>query len=209
MENCKVEIISDNYCQSVYLTIDGVKKAIYETDSVSSEQYCNYFIDNNYIVIYTTRVVDEDDPYFMTEFRNIKAVYDLRTNELLNLENETKSRIADMYLTSRPFTFDVVLSLLTGKMFTYDKNMVNYFRNYLTSYNEDVSLEEIKNYILKCYPRLNEFMNIKSYLLNERKIIDVFGQGYLSFYAMRQDIKLVDNIERNKTGNFDKKYNLK
>ena len=99
--------------------------------------------------------------------------------------------------------------ILTGKMFTYVKNMVNYFRNYLTSYNEDISLEEIRNYILKCYPRLNEFMNIKSYLLNERKIIDVFGQGYLSFYAMRQDIKLVDNIERNKTGNFDKKYNLK
>jgi hypothetical protein len=205
MEN-DIKIINKGYSQEVVLTLDGISKVIYKLENVDTDYYCNFIRDGNYIIIFTSRVVDEEDPAYMTRFNKITAVYDLSTNETLELTEDTLYRIHDMYLTKTYFSIEIVLSLLTGRYFTLDKPKVAYFKNYITSFNENITDEEIRKYIISCYPELANFQNIKSLLLNRRKINDVLHQDRLSFRPIKQDIKEYSNFYEEKNKQFRKKY---
>jgi len=184
-----IEIVENNGKQEIVLTIDGISKTIYELDSYSDEHYCNFIEDGKYIIVFETRVVDSDDPYYKTSFRHAKAVYDLENNELLDLNEETKNRLYGMYLAKRCYSLKVVLTLLTGNNLTIDKDAVNEFYQYLTGNNDDITIDEVRNYILTCYPLLASFKDIKSYRLNKKKIEEAFNQKYLTFHSMKQDLR--------------------
>ena len=205
MEN-DIKIINKGFNQEIVLTLDGISKVIYNLENVDTDYYCNFIRDGNYIIIFTIRVVDSEDPAYMTKFNKVREVYDLEANETLNLSEDTLYRINDMYLTKSYFSIEVVLSLLTGRYFTSDKPKVAYFKNFITSFNENISNEEIKKYIIKCYPELTQFQNIKSLLLNRRKIIDVIKSNRLSFSPIKQDIKEFSSYYEERDKEFRKKY---
>jgi len=205
MEN-DIKIINNDYSQQIVLTQDGISKIIYQLSNVDANYYCNFKRDGNYIIIFTTRVVDDEDPIYMTKFNKIVSVYDLSINETLELTEDTLYRIHDMYLTKNYFSIEVVLSMLTGHYFTSDKPQVAYFRNYITSFNENITDDEIKNYIISCYPELANFKNIRSLLLNRRKINDALHQDRLSFRPIKQDIKTYSRFYEEKDKQFRKRY---
>lgn len=197
-----IKLINNIYSQDVVLTIDGISKVIYHHENSDSEYYCNFILDGNYIIVYTTRIVDYEDPAFMTKFKNAKLVYDLSTNETLNLSDDVLYRITDMYLMKKVFSIEVVLSLLTGHCFVNDKTQINYFRNYITNFNENITDEEIRSYLIECYPFLADLKNIKVLFLNRRKI----KSNSLSFHSMKQDIKEYNNYYAERDKQFRKKY---
>ena len=206
--NKRIKIKNVNNRQEVSINIDGVDYLIFSLDDPSMDNYCGYIYDENYLLICQARIVDPDDLYNRHKLISVREVFDIKSNQLLDLDQETKYRLYDMYVSQKYFTIDVVISLLTNHNFCHDEAKIQYLYNFLSSFNENITYEDIQNYIMNCYPELASFKNIKSLLLNKNKIVNQVGYN-IPFKAMKQDIQLLDSYIREKNDLFVKKYGVR
>lgn len=194
--NIKVEIINNS--QNIIVEKNGIEKTIYTLENANKNHFCNYVQDNNYLIIYHDRRDQEGYHYMDTRF-----VYDLDKDEELDLIHSTYNRLNNMYVKSTTFNIHVIMSYLLN-IVSFNKE-TKYFHDFMTSYNPLITKEEVKKEVIRQYPLIEKYLNPMIYIFNKKRIENEFRGGFLSLFAIKQDIKELDCLERMKKKDFDKK----
>ncbi len=194
--NIKVEII--NNTQNIIIEKDGIQKTIYTLENGSNRHFCGYVLDKNYIIIYHDRKDQEGYHY-----KDVRFVYDINKDDEVELAQGTYSKITNMYVKSKTFNIHTIMSYLLNN-FSFN-NETKYFHDYMTSYNPSITKEEVKKEVIRQYPLIEKYLNPMIYIFNKKRIEIDFKGGFIPLFAIKQDIKELDRLERVKKQNFDKK----
>ncbi len=197
MLNIKVEI-KDN-TQNIIIEKDGIEKTIYSLENANKNHFCGYVQDNQYIIIYNDRKDNEGYRY-----KDVRCVYDTNNDEELKLTHSTYHRLTNMYVKTTTFNIHVIMSYLLN-IVSFDNNNIRYFHEFMSSYNPLITKDEIKREVIRQYPIIEKYLNPMIYIFNKKRIEIDFKGGFIPLFAIKQDIKELDRLERVKKQNFDKK----
>ena len=176
-----------------FLTNEESRSYIYfcslERDSKRGE---NLRMNEHYVIKYSEE--------FATQDIKIEKAYDIESEEILDLSNEKLHEgIKNMFFETREFHTSTVLQAINEKeLEIVDDGEVEEFISYLTMENDDISNEEIKDYILSCYPKLRAYSN---YLqeISVSKYNDVINQLGDTMIFKRMPQRLTHLYEKGKT----------
>lgn len=186
-DNLKLEIIKEG-CEK---TLNFYRKSI-NIESLSftlgSSLYRDFKYDSNYFIIYSK--------YFnRPASANIEFLYDINNDKKIYLDEYISLDliIKYMFIYTRDFDIETVLSVINKnnlKMATNEKieNMINYLR----SNNENITRDEVVNYILKQYSGLSRYTNLPENIsvIEYKKLMEEFYYKKLSFHRMPQTLDL-------------------
>lgn len=133
---------------------------------------------------------------------DVVAGYDLTNNKLLDCSDyNTMNSLYRNLVEVRRCRFDVIASILTGRLVINDINRLFRFMSFILDRSIDDSnykeyMKITRDYVLEKYPKLNELdiSNIK----NIDEYSKEFGINYFHFNKMDEDIKDLKYVE-NKT----------
>lgn len=132
---------------------------------------------------------------------NIEAAYNIKNKSTVNLENKkTKVLLEYMFVSKRGFDIATVLSFINNRdLGITEKDEVEDFIYCLTSGNKDITYNEILDYVLKAYPELTKYMNIKEKMsvIEYREIVEEFDTNILRFHIMPQVVEELPNCQMN------------
>lgn len=129
----------------------------------------------------------------------IKSVYSIKDKEKVcfNNDNNLRDLFDHIYVKSESFPLPFVLELINdcGLGIISIENLNDSIIEYLTNGNTNVSFDDVKEYVLTCYPKLKKYTNLSSSfsIYDYYKIEEELKQNKLSFYKMPQ---LVEKNER-------------
>ena len=194
-----INLITNNNKQEIVIEKDGIKKTIYFLNNVNQNHYCNYVVDNNYVIIYHDRRDQE-----CYHYQDVRCVYDINTDEMLDLTQSTYHRLTNMYVKSKSFNIHTIMAYLLN-IVTFNNKEVKYFHDFMSSYNPLITKEDIKKEVIKQYPKIEKYLNPMIYIFNKSRIETELKGGFIPLFAIKQDIRQLDYLERQKRQDFDKK----
>ena len=116
-----------------------------------------YKANDYYLIIYSC------DFLGISSLPIIEAAYDLQKDEVLDIVNNYKLQYAleDMFLYSQIFNKDIYLQAINDEFLgIVSEESINDFYNYLKGGNDNITNEEVKNYILSNNPNLIKYTNL-------------------------------------------------
>lgn len=189
-----VKIEKTNRKATVYICENGNKKLLAQ---VKTGDYVWAYVtgDNNYVVVYSRGCMINQIPL------NIEAAYNIKNKSTVNLENKkVKVLLEYMFISKRSFDIATVLSFINNRdLGVCEEDEVDDFIYYLTSGNKDITYNEILDYVLKIYPELTKYMNIKEKMsvIEYREIVEEFDTNILRFQIMPQIVEELPNCQMN------------
>ena len=186
--NKEISIIKDKKRKRTIISLvkDGNETVL--SDLKTDEFFwSNILYDENYIIVYSRGCMVNQIPL------TIECAYNIKTDTILNTKENMKLNLELQYMFMEKYAFDlgVVLEVIN------DNNLgiayldeIEHIKLYLTNGNENITDSEIKEYILKCYPMLSEYTNLKANLtvLEYRDIEEKLDRRYISLHKMPQII---------------------
>jgi len=149
--------------------------------------YRKFAYDENYLVVLFKF-------YDTKNFAHTVAAYNIKEKRLLDLENnENLSDELDyMYAQKESFPLTFVLELINDEELGLKtkEELEDSIIYYLTNGNENITLEEIKQYIFNCYPKLKKYTNLSiPFAVSDYQcILEEFNKYELEFHKMPQII---------------------
>lgn len=162
------------------------KKTTLLDNEYNSKTTRSFKYDENYVVILSK--------YTYSDYAYVEAAYSIKEKELLFLDDYELSYNLDyMYALKEDFSLGYILELINDNYLGfYDDNVLeDSIIFYLTSGNFNITKEEVRKYVLECYPKLKKYTNLPCNL-NAKDysfIIDEIGKITLSFYKMPQTLE--------------------
>ena len=151
-------VINENI-QEIKIEKDGIEKTIHTLTNYNKNHFCGYIVDKNYIFIFHDRRDQEGYHYV-----DVRSVYDINKDEELDLAQGTYAKLANMYIKKTSFSIDIVMSYLLNTA-CLDLKRRRYFYDYMSSYNPNVTKEEIKNEVIRQYPIIEKYLSPMIYIL--------------------------------------------
>jgi len=121
----------------------------------------------------------------------VEAVYDMTNKKVILVTKKNKAIFEYMCVVKKGIYTSVILEFLNDdKLEIAEEEEVEDFVRYITAGNEKITKDEIKSYILKEYPYLEEYMNFENPLSVKqyRKIMDELDE-ILRFHIMPNHLK--------------------
>lgn len=154
-------------------------------DKRTSEGFsCDVVCDDNYVVVYSKGSMMNQIPLI------VECAYSINSDAILNTKKNKKlaKDLEMMLISKRLFDIFTVVSVLdkSDLKSEYLDVETDYFIEYLTNGNNNISREEIISYILRSYPDLVDYLN-----LSVTDLCNKVGDSKLrclSFYKMPQII---------------------
>lgn len=173
--------------------IRGDKKTILTNIKVNDYFWSKFVFDENYIVVYSRGCMVNNIPL------NIEAAYDIKEKRVLDLSNKKIKIILEyMFISRRGFYLTDVLTFINKEdLKILDEESKGDLKRILTSGNSKISDEEVIKYILKEYPVLKKYRNLKGPLnvIEYKKIEDAIGQNFFKFHLMPQSLKFIEQLD--------------
>lgn len=137
---------------------------------------CNLVYNKNYVVVYSRGTMINQIPL------NIEAVYSVKEDKFLNMNNKwLKVLFEYMFISRCSFDLAQVLTAINdNKLGLVEEEKENELIDYLTYKSEKVDKQDVKKYILACYPELKAYTNLSGPMtvIEYKKIddgIDIYG----------------------------------
>lgn len=173
--------------------IRGDKKTILTNIKVNDYFWSKFIFDENYIVVYSRGCIANNIPL------NIEAAYDIKENRMLDLSDKKLKVILEyMFISRRGFYLTDVLTFINkDDLKILDEESKGNLKRVLTSGNSKISDEEVIKYILREYPVLKKYRNLKGPLnvIEYKKIEDAIGQTIFKFHLMPQSLKFIEQLD--------------
>lgn len=143
--------------------------------------------DENYIIIYSRGCMVNQIPL------KIESAYNIKTDTILDVQKDKKlaTELDYMLISKQGFDIGTTLSVInSSNLEVADNKDVENMIKYLTNGNNNITREEVINYIVKAYPLLSRFSQIETPLtvMDYKMILKEFGSSYLYFHKMPQII---------------------
>ena len=173
----------------ISLIKNGHKEII---SSLKTDDYfwSNVVYDENYIVVYSRGCMVNQIPL------TIECAYDIKEERMLDLSNKKLKVILEyMYISKRGFELTDVLTFINKEdLQILDEESKGDLKRILTCDNNEITDEEVINYIISKYPNLMLFRNLTGPLsvIEYKKIEELVGQNILRFHLMPQNLKFIE-----------------
>lgn len=143
--------------------------------------------DENYIIIYSRGCMVNQIPL------KIESAYNIKTDTILDVQKDKKlaTELEYMFISKQGFDIGTTLSVINlSNLEVADNDEVEHMIKYLTNGNNNITKEEVINYITKAYPLLSRFSQIKTPItvMDYKMILKEFDSSYLYFHKMPQII---------------------
>lgn len=145
-----------------------------------------YVFNEFYIVIFSRDVSKEKNQF------KIEAVYDIVKQNIVQLSEKNEHIFEYMCILKKKTDVAVVLQLLNNsKLQIAEEAEIEEFIKYITAGNENITREQIKEYILSVYPDFIKFMNLTSEIsiIEYRKILSELNLEICEFNIMPHLLK--------------------
>ena len=149
---------------------------------------CDVEYDDNYVVVYSKGSMMNQIPLI------IECAYSIKNDAILNTKKNKKLAydLEMMLISKRLFNVITIILWLNDKVDDLQSiDDIYDFVVYLNNGNENISRDKMIPYVLKEYPKLEKYLNIKE--LDCEKTIEDFGGEYLSFHKMPQIVDTEDD----------------
>ena len=156
--------------RTTFSIINNGKETLLSSFKTDEYYWHKMVYDDNYIVTYSRGCMHNQLPL------KVNVVYSINKGKIIDFSGR-EELFEYMFICKKCFSIKKIISLLNNGTVDYDDLV-----KYLTSGNQDITHEEIVNYILTTYPDLKEYLNFKGDL---NTIEDV----YYFFYSMHQDLE--------------------
>lgn len=127
---------------------------------------------------------------------NIEAAYDIKEERMLDLSYKKLKVILEyMFISKRGFELTDILTLINKEdLQILDEESKGDLKRILTTGNDNITNEEVINYILSKYPMLKKYRNLSGPLsvIEYKKIEEELGQDIFRFHLMPQNLKFIE-----------------
>lgn len=157
----------------------------------------NSNIDLKHLNNYFNQICTDEEYYITTDYNEeIVALYSIKNHRFLDISNEKLINLYKyMFYSGKKFELAYILSLINeNDLRIINEDEKNYLSNYLNSGNKNISRKEIVDYILKGFPNLEKYTNLKEGLsvLEYRNIAKDIGEMVIKLRAIRQDLDFIE-----------------
>lgn len=189
----------------IYIVDDG-KKQLLSKAKTGKNYFSNIKYDKNYVIVHSDGAESRYNP---------KIAYNIKSKQKIFLDDEMRHTFKYMYIFNKFLDLKIILSIISDYNLNISSNeQINASINYLTNNNSNISITELKEYIIEQYPFLKKYKNLK--IINDNdleKIYDDLKINVLGFKIMPQiiddslkndDIRYIDSDTQN-----DKRLTIK
>ena len=153
----------------------------------------NFSYDENYIVTYSRGCMVNNIPI------QVESAYNIKSRRIVELDSNIKEKLEYMLLCSKGFSLEDLVSIINSwdmLYHGYDKRVKEVIK-YLSGGNENISREQVIDYIYANYPKLKKYYNSKPspMPLFEYRLI-VIDKNIYWFHMMPQIVD--ENLEKQK-----------
>ena len=191
--------------RTITSVIDNGERKVLADIKTNDYFWSKIVYDENYIVVYSRGCMINQIPL------NIEAAYDIKEKRMLDLSNKKlKVLLEYMFISKIGFELNEVLQFInTEDLKILDEELKGDIKRRLTSANNKISDEEVLEYILKNYPILSNYRNLKGPLtvIEYKNIEDEIGKDFFRFHIMPQSLKFVENLNLEEKTEENKNYN--
>lgn len=185
------------------------KKTILVDNETDEYFWDGVVFNKDYIVIYSRGCQVNQIPL------KIETAYDIKEKRVLNLSNpKIKKAFEDMLIYKRMFELKDILKFINNNNLE-EKEENNDLKTILTCGNNEISDDEVINYILRQYPILSNYRNLNFPLtdIEYEKILGQLGRGTFPLHSMPQNLKFLEqpnfeNTNENEIQEYDCKLRL-
>lgn len=163
------------------------------TDIETNDYFVSKVVfDENYMIVYSRGCPVNEIPL------NIEAAYDIKEKRVLDLSDEKlKVLLEYMFICTKDFELTNVLAFINAEdLKILDEEEKDDLKRILTSGNSKISDEEVTKYLLKTYPKLTRYRNLKGPLsvIEYKKIEKEIGENTFKFHLMPQSLDFLEQI---------------
>lgn len=182
---------------------NGERKIL--TDIETDDYFWSKVIfDENYVVVYSRGCMVNQIPL------NVEAAYDIKEKRMLDLSNKKLKVILEyMFISTRGFELTDILTFINNEdLGILDEESKEDLKRILTCGNNKITDEEVVNYILKKYPILMNYRNLRGPLtvIEYKKIEEEIGQEIFRFHLMPQSLKFLEETILEDTNEDNRNY---
>lgn len=150
--------------------------------------------DENYVVVYSRGCMVNQIPL------NIEAAYDIKEKRMLDLSyKKIKVILEYMFISKRGFELTDILTFINKEdLQILDEESKGDLKRILTTGNENITDEEVINYILSKYPIFSKYRNLRGPLsvIEYKNIEEEIGQDIFRFHVMPQSLKFIEQEQQ-------------
>ena len=164
-----------------------------ETDDFYFSRWIN---DENYIVAYSRGSMVNQMPL------SNDGAYSITNKKLLDLTNEkTKKLLEFMVVCKRGFSlFQILAEINLNDLGLLSKREQKELENYFTSGNRNIDQEEVREYILRVYPQLKKYAELKDKLTMAKyhEIEEDLGELTYWLHSISQNLDFNESVSSKK-----------
>lgn len=149
--------------------------------------------DENYVVAYTRGSMAMPMP------EKIECAYDIKNKGFVYLNKNAREKLEAMYISAKSISLKTMLAIINGYAVPEKKKgEIREAIDYLKGGNENISDEEVIEYIFKKHPELREFSHYKNPLTiyEYEDIVERIGETVYFLHIMPQRL---DSVGQQKT----------
>ncbi len=161
------------------------KEIVLATIETGPYFWSRMLFDENYIVVYSRGCMINQIPL------TVEAVYSIKEKRVLTLNQKLRTILDYMLICRRGVDLtDVLTTINNEELGLVDSESKGDLTRYLTAENDAISREEVVEYVLKAYPILKAYTNLKGPIsvIQYKKIKEEIGTETFWFHIMSQNI---------------------
>lgn len=166
---------------SAMLFINGQTICLCTVKNTNDYFWVAYGKNENYLVVYSRGCMVNQIPL------KVEAVYDLKNKKIIPVTMKNKVIFEFMCVSKKGIDISVILEFLNENTLQLsEQEEVEDFIRYITAGHENITTEEIKEYVFSQYPIFKEYTSLNTPLSVKeyRKILDEVALDVLKFHIM-------------------------
>ncbi len=164
---------------AISVIVDGEKTVL--ADMKTNDYFwLKYEYNDRYIVVYSRGCMANNIPL------KVEAAYDIKNEKVVEIKRKNQVILEYMLIGKKAFDMGTIIEYINNnllKIASAEETMD--FERYLTAENPKITREQVKEYIISCYPVLVMYADYDYIMtvMEYREILDKLGTSY-TFHIM-------------------------
>ncbi len=166
---------------AISVIVDGTKTVL--ADMKTSDYFwLKYEYNDRYIVVYSRGCMVNQIPL------KVEAAYDIKNEKVVEIKRRNQVVLEYMLIGKKHFEIGTILEFINDNVLNIaSAEETEDFKRYLTAENPNITREQVKEYIISCYPVLAAYCDYDYIItvMEYRALLDKLGNN-LCFHIMSE-----------------------
>lgn len=170
---------------AISVIVDGVKTVL--ADMKTSDYFwLKYEHNDRYIVVYSRGCMVNQIPL------KVEAAYDIKNEKVVEIKRKNQVILEYMLIGKEHFEIGTILEFINDCVLNIaSEEETEDFKRYLTAENPNITREQVKEYVISCYPVLAAYCDYDCIItvMEYRELLDKLGNN-LCFHIMPEALDM-------------------